>query len=109
MKRISFEYRVLSEIELTMEEVQQLIDLASAHYDFKCKMLSREGVLMMLRREMRESETSQITHLFSAQDLNLLAKVTELMLPGKPRLFPELMQLFQEANNEYLRLNPRPL
>lgn len=112
MKRTGFVYKIKVSLKLTRQEVTDLITVAEAHYDSKCKAAAhRGGFLYGLRNYLDGDE--EVTCDFWAREINLMCKILEQAAnPGMPEtaraLWYPMREAMVHANEEFVRLNGDP-
>lgn len=105
MKRVEFVYRVMSEIEITRDEVDHLLELSASHYDHKCKSVGAVGGFLygwsMSFVHSLEKETPVSA---SGDQLDTLCKITE-GFGADPLIAKKLRDLFDDVRQETHRIN----
>lgn len=111
MRRIRFRYPVVTELELTSEELDRLIEGSRRHYDRACRNMTEPGGLLYgWRNKMlvyeRVSPDEKPVFFVGTDDLDLLVKCCEVGLSGpEGALFVTLKTLLTEAIAEWQRVN----
>jgi hypothetical protein len=115
MERVRFERTVLSVIRLSREEVEVLLEACERHYsnDVKALAIPGEGACLNgARVELFDNPDVNVVDIrVTTRQIDILAKATET-LKNQPTvnvghaLHAKIRQLFQEANQEWVRLNP---
>ncbi len=125
MERVRFERTVLSVIRLSREEFETLAQACLAHYssDVKGLIIPGEGaVLNGARVELFDNPDIKVVDIrATTRQIDILCKATECLINYEmdPKLrearkaahvgyalHAKLRSLFQEANQEWVRLNP---
>lgn len=124
MKHVGYEYEVSAEITFTKQEVFDLIDVGSSHYDYVCKaacvraevvagrIVPDTGFIYGLKNRLEREEgvfDDFVIASFTARQLGIVCKILEQSaLPGQPEgakdLWLPMRQIAKAVMEEAQRL-----
>ena len=104
-----FVYSVSTKVQFTEPEISALMKASHSHYDFQCRRQCEKGGIIYGLRNRLERDGAwaepRANCVMTTTELDLLCKVVEQ--DGPVELYVSLVHAFRQANDEYIKLNPR--